>query len=133
MTSKPKTNLKNMQVWRLSFRRLILPHQISGFFQMEPSPICRECLSELVGTEQWWSMDKFCQWADYPFLPDVWTKLKAELEDDALTAYIKRGILPMPNTLSLTGRLPTTNGPNCSKPEHTKTVFPKFLRQPLPT
>lgn len=61
----------------------------SKFFPDGTLPICRECLDSMVGTEEWWGMDKFCQWADYPFLPDVWTKLVTELEEGALTAYVK--------------------------------------------
>ena len=37
----------------------------------------------------WQAVDKFCQWADYPFMIDKWTKLAGELEERALDAYIK--------------------------------------------
>ena len=89
MTSKPKLTSKTCTKCGAYLSGGSYYPTKSRFFPDGTLPICRECLSELVGTEQWWSMDKFCQWADYPFLPDVWTKLKAELEDDALTAYIK--------------------------------------------
>lgn len=61
----------------------------SRFFHDGQLPICKECLSEMVGTESWFSMDKFCQWADYPFLPEIWTKLKIELGETALEGYVK--------------------------------------------
>lgn len=60
----------------------------SKFFPDGHLPICRDCLSELIETDFWTSIDKFCQWADYPFLPDIWTKLHLELKSKALDAYV---------------------------------------------
>lgn len=61
----------------------------SRFFSDGLLPICKMCLAEIVGTEDWASMDKFCQWADYPFNPDTWLKLSREIGKKALDAYVK--------------------------------------------
>ena len=61
----------------------------SRFFADGLLPICKECLTDMVGTEEWWGMDKFCQWADYPFMPDIWTKMLAELGEKALPGYVR--------------------------------------------
>jgi hypothetical protein len=61
----------------------------SPFFPDHLLSICKVCLAEVVDIDDWASMDKFCQWADYPFYPDVWTKLSVELGAKAFDAYIK--------------------------------------------
>lgn len=60
----------------------------SKFFTDGYLPICKSCLAEMVDTAEWLSMDKFCQWADYAFMPDVWTRLYHELGAKALDAYV---------------------------------------------
>lgn len=60
----------------------------SKFFSDGHLPICKDCLAQIVSEDHWSSIDKFCQWADYPFMPDVWTKLKSELKEKALDAYV---------------------------------------------
>lgn len=52
-------------------------------------PICKQCLAEMVDRLEWATMDKFCQWADYPFIPDLWGRLRAELGVKALDSYIR--------------------------------------------
>ena len=61
----------------------------SPFFTDGLLPICKDCLRDLVDYTDWQAVDKFCQWADYPFMIDVWTKLAGELEERALDAYVK--------------------------------------------
>lgn len=60
----------------------------SPYFPDGTLTICRMCLAEMVG-DSWELMDKLCQWADYPFLPDVWSKMSRELGERALDSYIK--------------------------------------------
>ena len=60
----------------------------SKFFTDGHLSICKSCLAEMVDEGFWTSIDKFCQWADYPFMPDIWTKLKSELGGKALDAYV---------------------------------------------
>lgn len=44
-------------------------------------PICRQCLAEMINEDQkknkgtWNFVDKLCQWADIPFLPEEWEKI----------------------------------------------------------
>lgn len=42
-------------------------------------PICRECISEIIRAaepEQKWNVvNKICQWADIPFVPEEWQKI----------------------------------------------------------
>lgn len=61
----------------------------SPFFIDGLLPICKDCLRDMVDYNDWQAVDKFCQWADYPFMIDKWTKLAGELEERALDAYIK--------------------------------------------
>lgn len=54
-------------------------------------PLCRDCLNSLIATEksdeQWKVVDKICQWADVPFLPAEWEKVKKRGKD-ALGIYM---------------------------------------------
>ena len=42
-------------------------------------PICRECITEIIraaGPDQKWNVvNKLCQWADIPFVPEEWQKI----------------------------------------------------------
>ena len=45
-------------------------------------PICRECIAEIIDTAAkqgeekiWNTVDKLCQWADIPFVPDEWNNI----------------------------------------------------------
>lgn len=56
-------------------------------------PICRDCLSRqitraIVDGNSWEVVDKICQWADVPFIPEEWEKIYAAHKDGALGAYI---------------------------------------------
>jgi hypothetical protein len=59
----------------------------SPFFPDGHLSICKTCLTKLV--TDWQSMDDFCQWANYPFLPEIWARLSKELAAKALDAYVK--------------------------------------------
>lgn len=54
-------------------------------------PICRSCLSEIIAAappEQNWNVvDKLCQWADIPFVPDQWAKIYKGHGKDAFGVY----------------------------------------------
>ena len=54
-------------------------------------PLCRDCLNSLIAAEksdeQWKVVDKICQWADVPFLPAEWEKVKKRGKD-ALGIYM---------------------------------------------
>lgn len=53
-------------------------------------PVCNECLTEYLKKKEfdWRAVDKICQWADIPFIPREWERLK-ELngEDNVFGAY----------------------------------------------
>lgn len=55
-------------------------------------PVCRECLAKMISSapekERWNVIDKICQWADVPFLPDEWEKLYQANGKDTLGVYI---------------------------------------------
>lgn len=53
-------------------------------------PICRDCLNRMIAAApkdgQWNIINKICQWADIPFLPEEWEKVK-ERGRDAFGIY----------------------------------------------
>lgn len=56
-------------------------------------PICRECLARQIDQanqkgELWNTVDKICQWADVPFIPEEFSKIYAGYGKDALGTYI---------------------------------------------
>ena len=61
----------------------------SKFFPGGSLPICKSCLNQLLSKGDWTEMDRFCQWANYPFYPEIWVRLQSELGDKALDAYVK--------------------------------------------
>ena len=43
-------------------------------------PICRECIGQMISNEKdegkkWNLVNKLCQWADIPFIPEEWDKI----------------------------------------------------------
>lgn len=40
-------------------------------------PICRDCIADMIekSEEKWNMVDKICQWADIPFVPEQWEKI----------------------------------------------------------
>lgn len=54
-------------------------------------PICRDCLNQMIAAapldDQWNIVDQICQWADIPFIPGEWCKVK-ERGKDALSIYM---------------------------------------------
>ena len=54
-------------------------------------PICRECLSKIIAAappeKNWNIVDKICQWADIPFIPDEWAKIYSGHGKDAFGVY----------------------------------------------
>lgn len=54
-------------------------------------PICRECLSKIIAAapddQNWNTVDKLCQWADIPFVPDQWAKIYKGHGKDAFGVY----------------------------------------------
>lgn len=61
----------------------------SPFFRDGLLTICKECLDEIIDIDDWQAADKFCQWADYPFYPSVWAKLRMDLGKKALEGYVR--------------------------------------------
>ena len=56
-------------------------------------PICRQCLAKQIDTAYynnngWNVVDKICQWADVPFVPEYWEKMYAGHGRDAIGVYI---------------------------------------------
>ena len=55
-------------------------------------PICRECLAKQIGEapneEKWNVVDKICQWADIPFVPETWEKAYRGHGTEAIGFYI---------------------------------------------
>lgn len=56
-------------------------------------PICRQCLAKQIDTaylkdNNWNVVDKICQWADVPFLPEHWEKMYEGHGRDAIGVYI---------------------------------------------
>lgn len=61
-------------------------------------PVCKECLNEIIEnnldqseinrTKDWNIVNKICQWADVPFVPGEWEKIKEGHKDDAIGVYM---------------------------------------------
>ena len=55
-------------------------------------PICRECLAKMIQDaprdENWNFVDKLCQWADVPFIPEEWAKIYKGQGKDAFGIYV---------------------------------------------
>lgn len=54
-------------------------------------PICRSCISKIIAAaprgENWNIVDKLCQWADIPFIPDEWEKIYEGNGNEAFGVY----------------------------------------------
>ena len=55
-------------------------------------PICRQCLAKQIDDayredKGWETVDKICQWADIPFIPEEWEKIHEGKGKDALGVY----------------------------------------------
>ena len=53
-------------------------------------PWCNDCIKKFIdGFEnEWEAVDKLCQWADIPFVPKEWVRLK-EMNDNPFPAYAR--------------------------------------------
>lgn len=55
-------------------------------------PICRDCIGKQIDgapkEERWNVVDKLCQWADVPFIPDQWEKIYENKKKDAFGIYV---------------------------------------------
>ncbi len=55
-------------------------------------PICRECIAadieQAPKEEQWNLTDKYCQWADVPFIPETWSKMYEANGAEAFGVYV---------------------------------------------
>ena len=60
----------------------------SKFFPDGQLPICKLCLREMLAEGNWKEVDRFCQWANFPFMPDKWAPLFKELGEKALDSYV---------------------------------------------
>lgn len=55
-------------------------------------PICRECIGQMIFNEKdeckkWNLVNKLCQWADIPFIPEEWDKIYCTKGKDAFGIY----------------------------------------------
>ena len=47
-------------------------------------PICRDCLNRFIAadpSDNWNRVNKICQWADVPFIPGEWEKVRKRGKD----------------------------------------------------
>ena len=63
----------------------------SIFYSDGALPICNSCISDyLVGVEfDWREVDKLCQWADIPFVPREWERMREMNGDNVFAEYAK--------------------------------------------
>lgn len=63
----------------------------SIFHQDKRVPICNSCLREFLKKNDWsWrAIDKICQFADTPFIPKEWERLKEQSGDNILSIYFQ--------------------------------------------
>ena len=50
---------------------------------------CMDCLERIIDATNLAQVDKLCQWIDWPFLPNEWTKLYRSGKDRTLHLYAK--------------------------------------------
>lgn len=50
---------------------------VNSFLHNGSLPICRDCLADIIeqSEDKWNTVDKICQWADIPFVPEQWDKI----------------------------------------------------------
>lgn len=51
------------------------------------SPVCLDCLNEEVDLLDFESVDKYCRWANIPFVPNEWVKTYDDYGKDSLMQY----------------------------------------------
>lgn len=64
---------------------------VSSVFHNGSLPICRSCIAAMIkdsGENNWNFVNKLCQWADVPFVPDEWQKLYAAHKSEAFGMYV---------------------------------------------
>lgn len=65
----------------------------SKFFSDGLLTICNDCLDLMVKAgkpnEEWDRVNKICQWADVPFLPDEWQKIRQGADSNWFSRYTK--------------------------------------------
>lgn len=52
-------------------------------------PVCNDCISKMLEENEWnWAfVDKLCQYADIPFVPNEWERLRGMNGDNVFTKY----------------------------------------------
>lgn len=60
------------------------------FFKDGYLTVCKDCIEEWIKAQRGSLefMDKLCRWADYPFLPDQWTRLYSTNKEKTFGLYI---------------------------------------------
>lgn len=51
--------------------------------------ICRECIANIINNaeDKWNTVDRLCQWANIPFVPEEWEKIFEKQQDQAFGVY----------------------------------------------
>lgn len=65
---------------------------VNSKFHNGSLPICRECIGKMISdekdeTKKWNLINKLCQWADIPFIPEEWDKIYCTKGKDAFGIY----------------------------------------------
>lgn len=65
---------------------------VNSKFHNGSLPICRECIGKMISdekdeTKKWNLINKLCQWADIPFVPEEWDKIYCTKGKDAFGIY----------------------------------------------
>lgn len=65
---------------------------VNSKFHNGSLPICRQCIAKMISEapkdENWNFVDKLCQWADVPFVPEQWAKIYEGNGKDAFGMYV---------------------------------------------
>ena len=65
---------------------------VNSKFHNGSLPICRQCIAKMISEapkdENWNIVDKLCQWADVPFVPEQWAKIYEGNGKDAFGMYV---------------------------------------------
>lgn len=64
----------------------------SKFYEDGFLPICNKCITRLIKEKNWdWrQVDKICQWADIPFIPKEWERIREINFEDAVWGVYSR-------------------------------------------
>lgn len=83
--------LKDCEMCGMSFPPTSYTEVKSPLFPSKRLSICKSCVEKLVRQKQsnWAIVNKLCQWADIPFIPEKWEEVYSDNGDSSFDLYAK--------------------------------------------